>query len=90
MTTVTPEDVRNAIADYLTEQASGTATYGSADLPDDRDLLLDGVIDSLGLLGVVGMLQERYGEQVDFDEMDPDEMTVVGPICRLVAAQASS
>ncbi len=89
MSSVSPEDVRLVIADYLTEQSNGTAQYGAEDLPDETDLLLDGHIDSLGLLNLVGFLQERFGEAIDFEEIEPDDMTIVGPICRFVAAQAT-
>jgi acyl carrier protein len=86
MSKVSPNQVKAVIADYLTEQAHGAAVYFDADLPDDLDLLSDGLIDSLGLLGLVQELQGRFGESLDFEELDADDLTVIGPLSRFVAA----
>jgi acyl carrier protein len=59
------------------------------DLTDDCDLLLSGVIDSLGLLDLVGAIGQHFGRELTFDEIDPEQMTIVGPLCRFVADQLS-
>jgi acyl carrier protein len=56
------------------------------DLPDNCDLLLSGLIDSLGLLELVMAIQERFGREIDFEALDPEHMTEVGPLCRFVSA----
>src|SRR5437762_982190 len=55
-------------------------TRRSSDL-DSCDLLLSGVIDSLGLVELMTALQERCGREIDFDALDPEQMTKVGPLC---------
>jgi acyl carrier protein len=88
MTGVTVEQVRHAIANHLTEEAAGTRTFQATELADERDLLEDGLIDSLGLLRLLGALQEQFGDEIDFEDLDPERMTVVGPICEYVVNQA--
>jgi acyl carrier protein len=80
--------VRAALADFLNSQSRG----GSIDpesLTDDYDLLLSGLIDYLGLLNLMARLQQQFGERIDFDALDPEQMTVVGPLCGFVVEQAA-
>jgi len=56
-----------------------------ADVPDSFDLLLEGVIDSFGIVEMIGALEERYGLEFDFDELAPDDLTRVGPLSSYVA-----
>jgi acyl carrier protein len=58
-------------------------------MPEDCDLLLSGMIDSLGLLDLVAAIQEFAGREIDFEILDPEEMTIVGPLCRFVSEQVS-
>lgn len=46
-------------------------------LPDDYHLLENGVVDSLGLLGVVVYLEERLGVEIAEEEMTPDDFASV-------------
>lgn len=80
--------VRSALVDFLNNQ-SRAEEIGPETLTDDCDLLLSGLIDSLGLLDMITMLQEQFGENVDFDALDPEQMTVVGPLCGFVVEQAA-
>jgi acyl carrier protein len=56
-----------------------------AEIPDSFDLLLEGVIDSFGIVELIGALEERYGFELDFDELAPDDMTRIGPLSSYVA-----
>jgi acyl carrier protein len=85
---VTREDVRSFIASYFSErlQAQDRA-FLPEDLSDDRDLLLSGLIDSLGLLELMVALSEFAGRDLDFESLDPEAMTVIGPLCDFVVEQ---
>jgi acyl carrier protein len=41
----------------------------------------------LGLLDLITAFQEHCGREIDFDALDPEQMTVVGPLCDFVSAQ---
>lgn len=58
------------------------------EVADDFDLLLEGAIDSFGLVELIGMLEERFGITVELERLDPDEVTLVGPLSRYVATEA--
>jgi acyl carrier protein len=57
------------------------------DLPDDCDLLLSGYIDSLGLLQLMTALQDHFGREIDFGELDAEQMTILGPLRKFIADQ---
>ncbi len=54
----------------------------------DFDLLLENVIDSLGILELVSAVSDEFGLDIDFEELDPEGLTVVGSFSAFVAAQA--
>jgi acyl carrier protein len=85
---VTPETIRALI---LTEaEALGPVPDDPATLPDDFDLRINGVIDSLGFLELVTALEDNLGVALDLGDMPPDELTVLGPLSRAVALQVAA
>lgn len=83
---MTPEDVRRFLGGYLDTKlrSRGLSMQG---LSDNCDLLLEGLIDSFDLLQLMTALSQHYGREIDFEGLAPDDMTVVGPLCRYVSAQ---
>ena len=57
----------------------------AADVPSSFDLLLEGVIDSFGIVELISALEERYGLEFDLDELAPDDLTRIGPLSSYVA-----
>jgi acyl carrier protein len=53
--------------------------------PDDYDLLASGVIDSFGIIELIADIEERFDVALEFDDVEPDVVTVVGPLSRYVA-----
>lgn len=89
MNDVTPGEIRAFLAKYLAEKLSAQGRELSADLSDDSDILLLGLVDSLDLLELMAAVQEYCGREIDFGELDPEQMTVVGSLCRFVSEQAT-
>jgi len=90
MSSVTYADVRAFIKDYLVRQPGVKKTPASEDLPEDCDLLVSGMVsDSIDFLNLLAALQEFAGRDIDFEVLDPEEMSIVGPLCRFVSQQAS-
>ena len=89
MTQVSPEEVRGFVLSELDEQlrAVGDDPQG---LPDDFDLHESGVIDSLGILELINALEDRFSLEIDYEELDPEEMTKIGPFARYVAEQSAN
>jgi len=89
MRAVTPNDVRMFLQEYLNRRLKAKWPGTSEDLSEDCDILLTGMVDSLGLLELVGAIQEFTGIEIDFEGLDPERMTIVGPLCRFVSEQVS-
>lgn len=87
---MTKSDVHEFIAEHVERQLQeqGRAIAPEV-LTDDFDLLLSGTIDSLGVLELTTALEEFCGCELDFDSLDPEEMTIVGPLCDFVVSQAA-
>jgi acyl carrier protein len=84
-----PEGMRAFLRNYLVEKLASQGRDAPKELADDCDLLLSGMIDSLGLLELVTAFQEHCGCEIDFDALDPERMTVVGPLCDFVSSQVA-
>jgi acyl carrier protein len=85
-TSPTADEVREFI---LARLESHLAARGlePAELDDSFDLLIEGVIDSFGIVELVMQLEERFGFEVDFSGLDADDLTRIGPLSRHVEAQ---
>jgi acyl carrier protein len=59
-----------------------------ADAPGDLDLRGSGLIDSLGFVEVIVQLEEQLGIEIDLEEMDPEQITVLDPLATHIAARA--
>jgi len=90
MNGLTSTDVRMFLTSYLGGKLEARGHNLATALPDDCDLLLSGMIDSIGLLELVGAIQEFAGRDIDFEFLDPEEMTIVGPLCRFVSEQVNT
>lgn len=86
MTNVSAQEVRSFVLMLYSDQLSAIG-LSEHEVPDNLDLLSAGVIDSLGLLELVTAIEERFRITVDFEDLDPDELTVIGPFCRYTEAR---
>jgi acyl carrier protein len=84
---LTPTSVRSFLNDYLNRKLIATGRPVCDNLTEECDLLLSGMIDSIGLLELMAAIQDFYGRDIDFDAIDPEEMTIVGPLCEFVSQQ---
>jgi lipopolysaccharide O-acetyltransferase len=87
LSAVDAQRVRDAVLDRV-EPALRDRGLARSEVPDDFDLLAEGVVDSFGLLELIGSLEESLGVTLDFETVDPDELTVLGTFTRHVEAQA--
>jgi acyl carrier protein len=87
MNAMTPDAVQDFLREYIAKYLRGQGREVPADLPDDCDLLLSGYVDSLGLLELMTAIQDHFGSEIDFDQLDAEQMTIVGPLRRFIADQ---
>jgi len=79
----TAEAARDFILEHVDEQLAANGLTPS-DVPPSFDLLLEGVIDSFGVVELVLMLERRFGVKFDFDELEADDLTRIGPLAEYV------
>lgn len=84
-----PQDVQAFIRTFLLHRFESQERSIPPVLADDCDLLLSGYIDSLGLLELVAALSEFTEREIDFEALDPEKMTVVGPLSEFVSAHCA-
>ena len=53
-------------------------------LEPDFDLIVNGVIDSLGLLKVIAWIEERFQLSIEVTEMTPENFASVNAICAFI------
>lgn len=88
-TPASAQAVRDAILDRVVEPLAAKGLTPS-DVPDSFDLLLEGVIDSFGVVEMIMMLEQRFGIDFDFDELAADDLTKVGPVAAYVERKSGS
>jgi acyl carrier protein len=83
----TPEDVRRFVAHFLNQKLRERAQAPLNNLPDDYDLLLSGLLDSLAFVEMMTATGEHFDGEVDFAGIDPEKLTIIGPLCAFVSEQ---
>jgi acyl carrier protein len=58
-----------------------------SDVDDDYPLLAKGVIDSLGMLKLVSLIEEEYDVEIDDDDIVPDNWRTIRHIAALVESK---
>ena len=90
MSRTSSEDIRVFLQQYIVEKSLAGGKETPSKLTDDCDLLLSGMIDSLGLLDLMTAIQQHCRREIDFEALDPEQLTVVGPLCRYVSEQVDN
>ena len=87
MTPVSREEAKVFFTEFFAEPLRAIGREGE-DLPDDFDFLIEGVMDSLGLLEMISALEESFGLELDLESLEAQELTKLGPLCRVVEQQS--
>ncbi len=78
-----------AIRDDIRRFVTDNFLFGDAgELPGDEDSFLEnGVVDSTGVLELVGFLEERFGIHVEDEELVPDNLDSIERLVRFVESK---
>lgn len=87
MTRPTAAEVRCFLLEHFSFTIAANG-LNPAELGDDLDLLRAGVIDSLGVLEMISAVEQRFKITVDFEPMDPADLTLLGKFSSFVAENA--
>ena len=88
MPPATAAAVRDLILERVDEQLAARGLTPS-EVPDSFDLLLEGLIDSFGVVEIILMLEQRYAVEFDFDELPADDLTKIGPLAAYVERKSA-
>lgn len=75
-------DIRVVIQGYLEE--IHYANFGNGQLGLDDSLFDHNVIDSVGLVGVITMLEDRFDIELDYDDLVPEKLSTVRGLISIV------
>jgi acyl carrier protein len=83
---VSAQEVRSLIIDHLRGAIIDAGSNPTA-LSDDFDLLTEGVLDSIGVVELFSTIEKRFGITLDLANLDPESLTIVGPLSKYVEEQ---
>ncbi|MES0863781.1 acyl carrier protein [Ruegeria sp. SCPT10] len=85
MKTVQPERQTDALRNYVQQ-----TLLGGRLITDTEELLLSGMIDSLGVMSLVGFVEETYGIDIPFEDMTLENLNSIDAILRYADARQSA
>lgn len=88
MRAVNAGEVRNVILEMFADSFRANGMDPS-DVGDDSDLMSLGIIDSLGVVQMIGAIEDLAGGEIDLEELDFEDMTVIGKFAAYVEAYTS-
>lgn len=88
MTTIDAREVKAFLVQHYADSFEAVGiTDDSVD--DSFDLMLEGIIDSLGVVEMVSAVEERFQITLDLGDIDPEDLTRIGPFSNYVASFTS-
>jgi acyl carrier protein len=86
MSSGTGDSVKSMILTRL-EQPIIQMGFEPSAIADDFDLLTSGVIDSLGIVELISAIEQELHTAIDLSELDPENLTIIGPLSRYIETQ---
>ena len=87
VTQITPEEVKQFLLTKYADSIHGIGLI-PAEIGDDFDFLLSGVIDSFGVLEMVSSIEDQFRIRLDMATLDAEQITILGPLSGYVAQHA--
>lgn len=75
---------KKSIKTYIVEEFMPNSHI--EDLPDELDLLVNGILDSLAVLKMVAYIENKYDIALEPEELDPEIFNSVNAIQALIEA----
>lgn len=74
---------RQALRDFITTRIAKTKEQRQ--IGDDDDMIVSGIIDSLGIMHLVGFLENSFGIRIRDEDLLPENFTSVTTIASFIA-----
>jgi acyl carrier protein len=88
MSGVSAAEVRTVMLNHVAPQLAARGLKPEW-VADDFDLLTEGIIDSMGILVLISVIESHFEIKVDMEDLDPEHLTVVGPLSRYFEQKTS-
>lgn len=75
-------DAKTIIRDFLMQRFPG---LNARPFDDTSSILTSGAVDSLGVLDLMGFIEERFGIEITDQDFDPANFETVEQLARFVA-----
>jgi acyl carrier protein len=82
------EEIRQKIRKYILDSFLFTAKEDSLD--NDKSFLQNGIIDSTGILEVIGFIEEEFGIKVEDEEIVPANLDSINLISGYITRKRAS
>ncbi len=89
MSAVTADQVKAFIVEQLSD-ALKENDVAASEMTDDLDLMKRGIIDSIGLIQLVSAIEEHFGIEIDFEGMDAEKLTIMGPLSAYIEERSKA
>jgi acyl carrier protein len=83
----TQSEVRAFVEGFVSRKLKEFGKTPLHDLRDDYDLMQSGALDSLSFVEMLTLAGQHFAGQISLEDLDPEKMTVVGPLCTFVSEQ---
>ncbi|MGH3040679.1 MAG: acyl carrier protein [Gaiellaceae bacterium] len=83
-----PESIEQEVRQFLKDNFPLSAD--GVDLAGEDSLIEVGVIDSTGVLELIGFIEERYEVEIADEEVLPENLDSIGSITRFVGEKTAS
>jgi acyl carrier protein len=77
------QDIRSAVRQFIIDNF----LFGTGTVADGESLLASGIIDSTGVLELVGFLEAEYQISITDEELVPENLDSVDNVARFVTAR---
>lgn len=82
------QTIKREVRDYITEQLLFGQENGQ--LADEDSLLEKGIIDSTGVLELIGFIENRYSIKVGDDELLPENLDSIDSLAGFIGRKLAS
>lgn len=81
-------DIEQAVRDHVV--ANYAVGSGSAAVGPDDDLLLSGLVDSMGVMEIIAFMEEAFGITVDDEDIVPENFRSLKAMADYVATKSAA
>jgi acyl carrier protein len=89
MNDITPDQVRQFLLERYSQSIKELG-LNPAEVPDNFDFLLSGVIDSFGILEMVSSIEDEFRIELNLATLDAEQITILGPLSHYIAENAKT